>query len=85
MPSVKTAISLDEELFNKVDKLANKLHVSRSRVFTIAVQDYLHKQENKSLLAQLNEAYGDQPSEEESTVSKSAKAKHRKIVKQEPW
>jgi metal-responsive CopG/Arc/MetJ family transcriptional regulator len=85
MPGVKTAISLDEELFNKVDKLAHKLHVSRSRVFTLAVQDYLHKQENKSLLAQLNEAYSDQPSDEERKISKSAKVKHRKIVEQEPW
>ena len=85
MPGVKTAISLDEELFNQVEKLAHKLHVSRSRVFTIAVQDYLHKQENKSLLAQLNEAYSDQPSDEEKKVSKSAQAKHRKIVEQEPW
>lgn len=85
MPGVKTAISLDEELFNKVDNLAHKLHISRSRVFTIAVQDYLHKQENKSLLAQLNEAHSDQPSDDERKVSKSAKAKHRKIVEQEPW
>lgn len=85
MPGVKTAISLDEELFNKVDKIAHKLRVSRSRVFTIAVQDYLHKQENKALLAQLNEAYSDQPSDEERKVSKSLKAKHRKVVEQEPW
>lgn len=85
MPGVKTAISLDEELFNKVDKIAHKLHVSRSRVFTIAVQDYLHKQENKALLAQLNEAYSDQQSDEERKVSKSLKAKHIKIVEQEPW
>lgn len=85
MPGVKTAISLDEELFNRVDKLAHKLHVSRSRVFTIAVQDYLHKQENKSLLAQLNEAYSDQLSDEEGKVSKSMKTKHRKILEQDPW
>ena len=85
MPGVKTAISLDEELFNKVENLAHKLHVSRSRVFTIAVQDYLQKQENKALLAQLNKAYSDQPSNEEKKVSKSQKAKHRKIVGQEPW
>lgn len=85
MPGVKTAISLDEELFNRVDKLAHKLHVSRSRVFTIAVQDYLHKQENKSLLAQLNEAYSDRPSDEERKVSKSMNAKHRKIREHEPW
>ena len=80
MGGVKTAISLDEELFNKVNKLANDLHVSRSRLFTIAVKDYLKKQENQSLLAQLNEAYSDYPDDEEKKVSKAMRAKHRKIL-----
>jgi hypothetical protein len=53
-------------------------------VFTLAVQDYLKKQENQSLLAQLNEAYGEFPSEEE-VISKSMRSKHKKIVEQESW
>ena len=85
MPGVKTAISLDEELLIKVNSLADNLHVSRSKVFTLAVQDYLKKQENQSLLAQLNEAYEDFPDEEESGVLKSIRVKHNKIIEQESW
>ena len=85
MPGVKTAISLDEELLLKVNSLADNLHVSRSKVFTMAVQDYLKKQENQSLLAQLNEAYEDFPDEEESGVLKSMRVKHNKIIEQESW
>ncbi|MHB8150021.1 MAG: ribbon-helix-helix domain-containing protein [Desulfobulbia bacterium] len=85
MPGVKTAISLDEKLFDKVNKLANELHVSRSRLFTLAVKDYLKKQENQTLLAQLNDAYGDHPDEEERKISSSMKSKHGKIMEQEPW
>jgi metal-responsive CopG/Arc/MetJ family transcriptional regulator len=85
MPGVKTAISLDEELLIKVNRLSNDLHVSRSKVFTLAVQDYLKKQENQSLLAQLNEAYEDFPSEEERGISKSMQIKRNKMVEQEPW
>jgi len=85
MPGVKTAISLDEELLIKVNSLADNLHVSRSKVFTMAVQDYLKKQENQSLLAQLNEAYEDFPDEEESGVLKSIRVKHNKIIEQESW
>ena len=85
MPGVKTAISLDEELLIKVSRLADDLHVSRSKVFTLAVQDYLKKQENQSLLAQLNEAYEDFPSEEERGISKSMRIKHNNIIKQESW
>ena len=85
MPGVKTAISLDEELLIKVNRLSNDLHVSRSKVFAMAVQDYLKKQENQSLLAQLNEAYEDFPSEEEREISKSMQIKHNKMVEQESW
>ncbi len=62
MPGVKTAISLNEELFSKVNQLADDLHISRSKVFTLAVQDYVKKQENQALLARLNEAYKDSTS-----------------------
>ena len=85
MPGVKTAISLDEKLFDKVNKLANELHVSRSRLFTLAVKDYLKKQENQTLLAQLNDAYADHPEEEERKISSSMKSKHGKIMEQAPW
>jgi len=85
MPGVKTAISLDEELLIKVDKLSSDLHVSRSKVFTLAVQDYLKKQENQSLLAQLNEAYDDFPGEKEREISESMRIKHKKIIEQESW
>ena len=85
MPGVKTAISLDEELLMKVNRLSNDLHVSRSKVFTLAVQDYLKKQENQSLLAQLNEAYEDFPGEEERGISKSMRIKQSKIIEQESW
>ena len=85
MPGVKTAISLDEELLIKVNRLSNDLHVSRSKVFTLAMQDYLKKQENQDLLAQLNEAYEDFPSEEERRISKSMRNKHNNIIEQESW
>lgn len=85
MPGVKTAISIDEELLIKVNRLSNDLHVSRSKVFTLAVQDYLKKQENQSLLAQLNEAYDDFPREKEREISESMRIKHKKIIEQESW
>lgn len=84
MPGVKTAISLDENLFNRVNKLAKKMHVTRSRLFTLAVDDFLKKQENEYLLAQLNKAYAD-TDDEEMRISSSMKSKQRKIVEQESW
>jgi metal-responsive CopG/Arc/MetJ family transcriptional regulator len=85
MRGVKTAISLDEGLLLKVNRLANDLHISRSKVFILAVQDYFKKQENQSLLAQLNKAYEDFPGEEERKISKSMRIKHNKIIEQKSW
>ena len=85
MPGVKTAISLDENLFNQVSQLANEMHVSRSKLFTLAVKDFLKRQESNKLLAQLNAAYSDSPSEEEKSISKAMLRKQRQIVGQESW
>jgi len=85
MPGVKTAISLEKNLFNQVNQLASDLHVSRSKLFTLAVKDYLKKQESKKLLAQLNAVYGDSPTEEEKTISKAMQRKQLEIVEQESW
>ncbi len=85
MSGVKTAISLDEDLFNQVNELANDMHVSRSKLFTLAVKEFLKKQENNKLLAQLNAAYSDSPSEEETSIAKAMHGKQRHIVEQESW
>ena len=49
--NIKTAISLEENLFNQVSQLANDMHVSRSKLFTLAVKDFL-KKSACSLIAQ---------------------------------
>ena len=59
MGGAKTAISLDEDLFNEVDKMAQKMKISRSKLFVIAIRDFLKKSENQALLEKLNAAYSD--------------------------
>ena len=85
MAGVKTAISIDEKLFKKVNEIALDLNVSRSRVFTLAMIDFLKKQENISLLAQLNEAYDDQPTEEDNNIMISMRKSQSKIIDKEQW
>jgi metal-responsive CopG/Arc/MetJ family transcriptional regulator len=85
MPAVKTAISLDEELLRKVNSIASDLHISRSKVFALAVQDFLKVRENQSLLARLNKAYEDFPDKDEKAISKTMRLKHGKIVERESW
>jgi metal-responsive CopG/Arc/MetJ family transcriptional regulator len=85
MPGVKTAISIDKELFDSVNKLAQTMKVSRSRLISLAVQDYLKKQENMSLLARLNDVYADESLAESTIVSEKKQSIHRKIIEREQW
>ena len=75
MLGVKTAISIEKSLFNQVKQLASEMHMSRSKLFSLAVRDFLQKKQNKKLLAQLNAAYSNSSCEEEKTISK---AMHKK-------
>lgn len=59
MPTVKTAISLERALFDAADLVAHELNVPRSRVFVIALQEYLRRREHQRLLDQLNVVYDD--------------------------
>ncbi len=70
MPTVKTAISLDQNLFEKVNNFAEELHISRSRLFVLAIEDYLKNKENQIFLEQINQAYTDFPDEEENIKHK---------------
>ncbi len=83
MGTVKTAISIQESLFEQVDTLAQDLHVSRSRVFVMAVEDFLQRHQNQQLLADINEAYSDEPTVEEKDNLGAMRRQHREVVANE--
>ncbi len=74
MASVKTAISIQEPLFKQVEILANDLNISRSKLFALAVEEFLQRYKNQQLLEEINRAYDDLPtSEDEEYLSKMRK------------
>ena len=85
MPTVKTAISLDQNLFEKVNHFAEDLHVSRSRLFVLAIEDFIKKKENQIILEKLNNVYDDFPDEEESFKQKQMIQKQRLSMKDIEW
>lgn len=78
MAGVKTAISVEKSLFEEVNKVAKEMHISRSRLFVIAVSDFLKKCENQKLLAKINDAYDDFPDAEENEILQKMRKKQRK-------
>jgi len=83
MDNVKTAISIRKTLFEQAEDLARKLKVSRSRLFVLALEDYIRRQQNQELLAQINTAYADEPDSTEQTLRRKARRTHRRIVEGE--
>jgi len=63
--SVKTAISVQEALFEQAEKIAKEMKISRSRLFNLALEDFVLRYRNQELLKQINEAYADLPDPEE--------------------
>lgn len=80
MPTVKTAISLQEPLFASANKLAAEMSISRSRLFVLALEEFIQRRQNELLLAQLNAAYDDAPDESEQRVLRGMRRTQRQIV-----
>ena len=79
MATVKTAISLDADLYDQAQKAAQKLGVPRSRLFSIALREFLSQQENRQLLGRLNAAC-DATAPPGRTIPAGTKRKHRALV-----
>ena len=80
MSNVRTAISIPESLFDRIDAFAKKAQISRSRLFVLAVEDYLRQVENEELLQALNDVYQEPLSPEEDSYLQRMKNKHRQQV-----
>ncbi|HBG06609.1 MAG: hypothetical protein A2075_10780 [Geobacteraceae bacterium GWC2_58_44] len=83
MQAIKTAISIEKNLFDQAEKIAREMKVTRSKLFVIALQDFMERQKNKELLARINAAYADEPDATEQALRKKARREHRRIVEGE--
>lgn len=79
MTNIKTAVSIERELFKKAEEAASKLNISRSRFFQIALENYIGHLENFSIFSKLNQVYSNKVSEKEQdfqAIMKSYNKKH---------
>lgn len=79
MSFMKTAISIDEDLFRKAEKLSSKLQVSRSQLFAQALEYLIERSETLEVIQRLNEVYGQKQPDDE-VVPKSTKRKIKRVI-----
>ena len=80
MANVKTAISLQQPLFEQIEALAEELQISRSRLFTLAAEAFIQHHQNQKLLAAINDAYDDLPDAGEQSLRHKMRQQHRQLV-----
>ena len=81
---MKTAISIDDKLFDKAEKLSEKLHISRSQLFSQAVEYLIEKDESLDIVKRLNAIYSDKDIlKEQEKLANSSKRRMKGIV--EKW
>ena len=60
---MKTAISISDHLFRAADRLAKRLGIPRSRLYSRAIEQYVSEAEKRDVTALLNKVYANQKSE----------------------
>ncbi len=81
---MKTAISIDDELLRQVDETARLLGLSRSRLFAVAVGEFLKSRQREEMLLRLNEVYASDVDPTEKRLLERIKTKVGHTVK-ESW
>jgi metal-responsive CopG/Arc/MetJ family transcriptional regulator len=66
---MKTAISLPDSVFAEAEALAKQLGLSRSELYSTALQAYLSKHNRQQILSKLNNVYSKESSNLDLTIS----------------
>ena len=82
---MKTAISIPDELFSKVERFSKKNRISRSEVFARAVEEFFEKRQSWELLEAVNRAcdLAEDPAETERRTQ--AGKRYAKRIAEEPY
>lgn len=78
---MKTAISVPDDVFERADRLAERLGKSRSQLYTEAMADYLVRHDPETVTEKLDEVLGELDPGEDRFVSETG----RSILEQVEW
>lgn len=79
--SMKTAVSLPDELFRSAEAAARRLRVSRSRLYAVAIAEFLQRGPSESITQRLDQIYARQPAKVDPVLHRA----QMKSVSQERW
>lgn len=84
MSTIKTAISIQESIFEQVEAIAQEMKVSRSRLFVLALENFIRDYQDHQLFEAINQAcaeISDDPLEQSRL--RQIRRQHRRMVEGE--
>ena len=69
--SMKTAVSVPDDLFRQADAVARRLRVSRSQLYATAISEFLNRQQRNAVTERLNEVYSRRPAKVDSALHRA--------------
>jgi metal-responsive CopG/Arc/MetJ family transcriptional regulator len=71
---MKVAISIPDSVFAQAERLAQELHVPRSKLYAEAIAEYLERHGGSAVTAKLNAVYSEQSCEVEPAFAQAQSA-----------
>jgi metal-responsive CopG/Arc/MetJ family transcriptional regulator len=85
MPAIKTAISIEKDLFEQAEELAKEMKVSRSKFVSMALKEFVRRHEEEELTRKINEVYADFPDEQEKDALRFSNASIANLLEDDEW
>ena len=79
--SMKTAVSLPDDVFEQADRLAKRLKITRSQLYKQALNEYLWRHAPDAVKEALDRVCADLGSETDAFISEAG----RRILEQSEW
>ena len=83
--AMKTAVSLPEDLFRKADEVAGELGIPRSRLFAIALEQFLVNYRQQAVTERLNAVYTDRPARQTRDAMDAGLESLRNLTRDDSW
>lgn len=78
---MKTAVSIRDNIFQNAEKYAKKAKISRSKLYSDALEEYLAKRNEEELIAQINAVC----EEVDTSLDPAIREYQNRVLKREKW
>ena len=82
---MKTAISIPDDIFVSAEKMAKKLGIPRSRLFTRAIEEFLENHSKEKITKKLNKVYTPKSVKTIEVVQNASVQMLRESLKNDSW